>query len=74
MKKLALVPYLNRHFKVVRISYAEKVHGEKVDWKGSKPLVVYFTRLGNTDFDDDVDAVSGASLLLADGKLMGTTN
>lgn len=69
---LALVPYLNRHFKVVRINYAEKVHGEKVDWAGSKPLIVYFTRLGNTDFDDDVDAVSGASLLLADGELMGS--
>ncbi|MDO4864867.1 MAG: flavodoxin, partial [Ruminococcus sp.] len=69
---LALVPYLNRHFKTVRINYAEKVQGEKVEWKGSKPLVVYFTRLGNTDFDDDVDAVSGASLLLADGELMGS--
>lgn len=69
---LALVPYLNRHFKVVRIDHAEAVQGEKVDWKGNKPLVVYFTRLGNTDFDDDADAVSGASLLLADGELMGS--
>lgn len=69
---LALVPYLNRHFKVVDISLSEKVSGEKVQWKGEKPLVVYFTRLGNTDFEDDVDAVSGASLLLADGQLMGS--
>ena len=69
---LALVPYLNRHFKTVRINYAETVQGEKGSWKGSKPLVVYFTRLGNTDFEDDVDAVSGASLLLADGELMGS--
>lgn len=69
---LALVPYLNRHFRVVDIDLAEKVGGEKVQWKGEKPLVVYFTRLGNTDFEDDVDAVSGASLLLADGQLMGS--
>ena len=69
---LALVPYLNRHFKTVRIYYTEKVQGEKVSWKGSKPLVVYFTRLGNTDFENDVDAVSGASLLLADGELMSS--
>lgn len=70
---LYLVPYLNRHFKVVKIVYADAVEGEKVEWKGSKPLAVYFTRVGNTDFEDDVDAVSGASLLLADGKLMGNT-
>lgn len=69
---LALVPYLNRHFNIVKINYAEKVNGEKVQWKGDKPLVVYFTRIGNTNFDDDVDAVSGASLLISDGVLMGS--
>ena len=37
------------------------------------PLVVYFTRVGNTDFEPDVDAVSGASLMKADGVLMGNT-
>ena len=67
------VPYLNRHFKKVDISYSEKVTGSKLEWRGKKTLVVYFTRLGNTDFDADADAVSGASLLLADGKLMGNT-
>lgn len=69
---LALVPYLDRHFKVVMIDHAKAVSGEKVEWKGNKPLVVYFTRMGNTDFEDDVDAVSGASLLLSDGELMGS--
>ena len=69
---LAVVPYLNRHFNKVQIKYSEKIHGETVKWKSSKPLVVYFTRLGNTDFEDNVDAVSGASLLLADGELMGS--
>jgi len=69
---LFAVPYMNRHLRKVEISYAEKVQGEKVEWKGKKPLVVYFTRLGNTDFEPDVDAVSGASLLRADGELMGS--
>jgi flavodoxin len=69
---LALVPYLDRHFKVVSVEYEKVISGEKVEWKGTKPLVVYFTRIGNTDFDDDVDAVSGASLLLSDGELMGS--
>ena len=66
------VPYINRHFKKVEISYSEKVTGEKLVWNGKRTLVVYFTRLGNTDFEPDVDAVSGASLLLADGKLTGS--
>ena len=70
---LALVPYLNRHYRTVSIDYAEAVHGEKLEWKGSRPLVVYFTRIGNTDFEAGVDAVSGASLLLADGRLTGNT-
>ncbi|MCR4658462.1 MAG: hypothetical protein K5770_19865 [Lachnospiraceae bacterium] len=67
-----LVPYMNRHFRRVEISYDDKVKGDKVKWNGEKPLVVYFTRVGNTDFDPDVDAVSGASLLVADGEMMGS--
>ncbi len=69
---LFLVPYMNRHLRKVEISYDEKVKGEQVEWNGKKPLVVYFTRMGNTDFDPDVDAVSGASLLIADGEMMGS--
>ena len=69
---LALVPYLDRHCRIVRIDYDAAVSGHKVELHGQKPLVVYFTRLGNTDFNDDADAVSGASLLLADGELMGS--
>lgn len=66
------VPYINRHFRTVNVDYEKAVRGEKVEWQGKKPLVVYFTRLGNTDFDDDVDAVSGASLMYADGELTGS--
>ena len=68
---LALVPYMNRHFKRVEISLSDKVSGEKAEWKGGSMLTVYFTRLGNTDFEEDVDAVSGASLMIADGELYG---
>lgn len=70
---LGAVPYMDRHLKKVDIRYAEKVHGDPVPNNGTKPLVVYFTRLGNTDFGPDPDAVSGASLLIADGSLMGNT-
>ena len=69
---LFAVPYMNRHLKKVEIGASDKVRGEKVEWSGKKPLVVYFTRVGNTDFDPDVDAVSGASLLISDGELMGS--
>ncbi len=69
---LALVPYLNRHFKKVDIVYADSVYGEKMKID-KKVAAVYFTRNGNSDFEEDVDAVSGASLLLADGRLTGNT-
>lgn len=68
---LFAVPYMNRHLRKVDITLSEKITGDTVDWPGSKPLVVYFSRVGNTDFEPDVDAVSGASLLIADGQLMG---
>ena len=70
---LALVPYLNRHFRTVTAERSAAVHGEPVDAGDRQILAVYFTRVGNTDFEPDVDAVSGASLLLADGTLTGTT-
>ena len=34
-------------------------------------LVVYFSRMGNTDFPDDIDAVSSATLSRKDGELKG---
>lgn len=68
----ALVPYLSRHFKTVSIDYEAAVRGEQIASSG-RTLAVYFTRVGNTDFAPDVDAVSGASLLLADGRLTGNT-
>lgn len=38
-----------------------------------KILIAYFSRVGNTDFPEDVDAVSSASLNLQNGELAGNT-
>ena len=72
--KLWGLPYLERHFLTVEIDRGAVISGESVDPEGEKIVTVYFTRVGNTDFDDDVDAVSGASLLLDESKeLMGNS-
>lgn len=68
-----LVPYLNRHYRTVEISAADAVPEEHLAWKSGQPLVVSFTRVGNTDFDPNIDAVSGASLLRVEGELVGNT-
>lgn len=39
----------------------------------AKILIAYFSRVGNTDFPDDVDAIASASLLRKDGELYGNT-
>lgn len=38
-----------------------------------KSIVAYFTRVGNTDFPDDVDMSTLASLNLVDNKIVGNT-
>ncbi len=63
-----LLPYLKRHFLTVEIDQETVISGESVDLDGRKILTVYFTRVGNTDFADDVDTVSGASLLINEKK------
>lgn len=63
-----LLPYLKRHFLTVEINQEKVISGESVELGDRKILTVYFTRVGNTDFDSDVDAVSGASLLLNEKK------
>lgn len=68
-----LVPYLNRHYRTVEIRYEDAAPAEKLTWKSGKPLAVYFSRVGNTDFEPEIDAVSGASLLRVDGELTGNT-
>lgn len=38
-----------------------------------RALIAYFSRVGNTDFPEGVDAVSSASLMIKDGRLLGNT-
>lgn len=39
----------------------------------TKILIAYFSRVGNTDFPDGVDAISSASLIVKNGELYGNT-
>ena len=41
--------------------------------EGTNVLVAYFSRYGNTDYDEDVDATTSASIVAGDGEQMGTT-
>lgn len=66
------LPYLDRWYHVVEVSPTQIVRGEKFS-TAQKTLVVYFSRVGNTDFPQDVDAVSGASVMRdkATGEIFG---
>lgn len=66
-------PYYKRHFKTVRVDHEAVIRGEKADLGDHRILTVYFTRVGNTDFDPNVNAVSGASLLLSGDTLLGSS-
>lgn len=71
---LFMLPYLKRHFLTVEIDRETVISGERVDLGNRNILTVYFTRVGNTDFEDGVDAVSGASLLLdGEGAMLGNS-
>ena len=67
------ISYIKRHFVTASVNRAEAVQIDKVDTGDKKGLIVYFTRVGNTDFDPDVDAVSSASLMEENGKLIGNS-
>lgn len=64
------LPYLDRWFHVVEVNKDAIVHGEKVALPG-RTLTLYFSRVGNTDFPPDTDAVSGASVMKDGGTLIG---
>ncbi len=64
------LPYLDRWFHTVKINRSEILRGEKLNL-GGKILIVYFSRIGNTNFLGEVDAVSGASLMLDGKKIVG---
>ncbi len=64
------LPYLDRWFHKVEVNEEEIVHGRKI-LATENILTVYFSRVGNTNFPANVDAVSGASLMLDGEKLIG---
>ncbi len=67
------VPYAKRHYMPVSVDVDEAAAMEKTDMGEQKVLTVYFTRVGNSDFEEDVDAVSSASLMKDDGTLVGNS-
>lgn len=71
---VAGLPYLDRWFHPVNVDVQAIVAGEKLQ-TAKKVLTVYFGRIGNTDFPETADAVSGASLMRnkPDGKLLGNS-
>ena len=64
---------IRRHFQPVNVDRAEATRTERIDMKGKKGIIVYFTRVGNTAFADDVDAVSSASLMTDGANLVGNS-
>lgn len=65
--------YIRRHYRTVGVD-TQKVTGTAlIDMNGKNGIIVYFTRVGNTNFDKDVDAVSGASLMEEDARLIGNS-
>ena len=49
------VPYMNRHFKTVNIT-SEQISGiKKVSGFSKNTQIIYFTRVGNTDFEENTD-------------------
>ena len=63
--------YLDRHYAESVVDF-ESATDLSVPMEG-KTLVVYFTRLGNSDFAPDVDAVSSASLMRDGERLIGNS-
>ena len=68
-----LIPYVKRHYIPVSVDVDKAAEMEKVDFGQERVLTVYFTRAGNSDFEEDVDAVSSASLMEEDGKHIGNS-
>lgn len=62
------LPYLDRWFHKVEIN-SEIIQGEKISAKNF--AVIYFSRVGNTNFSEKVDAVSGASIMAENEKIFG---
>ncbi|MBR1744106.1 MAG: NAD(P)H-dependent oxidoreductase [Lachnospiraceae bacterium] len=65
--------YIKRHYQTVHVDRAKETLTEKVDMNGKNGIIIYFTRVGNTNFKENVDAVSSASLMEENGILIGNS-
>ena len=65
------LPYIRRHFRTVNIDRSKAAAMVPLETGSRRILTVQFTRVGNTDFDENVDAVSSASLMTDNGTLIG---
>lgn len=63
------LPYLDRWYNEVEVT-DDIIHGDKVEMPG-RIATIYFSRVGNTDFPADVDAVSGASVMRNGNEILG---
>lgn len=64
------MPYLDRWYHQVYVEKEIVIAGDKVAIPG-RVLTVYFSRVGNTNFPSDVDAVSGASVMKDGHEIIG---
>lgn len=65
--------YIKRHFSGVSVNVSEVVKLDTVDTGDKHILTVYFTRVGNSHFEEGIDAVSSASLMSDNGTLVGNS-
>ena len=63
--------YISRHYFPVELNRDEAIGTDKLDMEKRKGIIISFTRVGNTNFDPNVDAVSSASLMDENGRLVG---
>ena len=64
------LPYLDRWYHKVEVNSAEIIQGNKI-LSDKKFLIIYFSRVGNTNFSHEVDAVSGASIMKDKNEIIG---
>lgn len=64
------LPYLDRWYHKVEVNSATIIQGEKIS-SDKKILTIYFSRVGNTNFPPEVDAVSGASIMKDKNDIIG---
>ena len=72
LASIFVLPYLERWCHKVNIEKNKIIQGEKISLN-KKVLIIYFSRVGNTDFPVDVDAVSGASVMRENNIIYGNT-